>query len=160
TLQPGHDHPGGLLNRDCQVLKPTKTAHLWLYHDRYPGPKLPTVGSALQGLEAVVDPLGLFTGGVSTVPPEDAHVFTSQVKLPPGAGGAAHLEGITRGIKPGDPVLFAKTGGVGTPGGTGPSSIPWSLGAMIAALFGSRPPAAAATALQQRTLFTKVTGYD
>jgi hypothetical protein len=129
-LRPHQDHPGGQLNEETQLLKPTKTAHLWLYHDRYPGPKLPSFGSGfLQFLETALDPAGVFGGGMAKEPSQDAHVFTSKVDLPARDEGAAHLEGITRGINPGDPVLFEKTGGTA----------------------GGAPPP---------TFFTKVTGYD
>jgi hypothetical protein len=151
TLHPGQDHPGGMLNADCQIMKPTKTAHLWLYHDRYPGPKLPSFGSSLlQGVEQFFDPGGLFSGGIAKEPPQDAHVFTSKVKLPVSTDGCAHLEGITRGINPGDPVLFAKTGGDNNT----------SIAAMISAIVSGANPAAATADFQQRTFFTKVTGYD
>jgi hypothetical protein len=107
TLDPLHDYPGGAPAADATVVKPTKTAHLWLYHDRYPGPKAPQPGSGLlQGFETAADPLHLFSGGASSEPAQDAHVLTSEEQLVPDKHGAAHLEGITRGINPGDPVLF------------------------------------------------------
>ncbi len=149
TLRPGQDFAGGLPPADCKIVKPTKTAHLWLYHDRYPGPKLPAPGDGfLQGLETILDPAGLFTGGVSTEPPQDAHVLTSKVALPPSQEGAAHLESITRGIKPGDPVLFEQAGQAG------------SITTIIAAIFSTAVPSPASVlAFQNTTLFTKVTGY-
>ena len=110
-MHPGQDFPGGAPLADCKIVKPTKTAHLWLYHERYPGPKLPTAGSFLQGLQTILDPAGIFSGGISSEPPQDASVLTSKVALPPSPEGAAHLEGITRGIKPGDPVLFEQARG-------------------------------------------------
>jgi hypothetical protein len=61
--------------------------------------------------------------------------------MPPSRGNHAR-------IKPGDPVLFAKTGGNST-----------SIAAMISAIVTGANPAAI-TDLQQRTFFTKITGYD
>jgi hypothetical protein len=150
TLHPGHGFAGGVPAADCRILKPTKSAHLWLYHDRYPGPKLPTAGGGiLQGLESIFDPGGLFSGGVSSEPPQDAHVLTSQVALPPSLEGAAHLEGITRGINPGDPVLFEQVSDDGP------------ITAIIDRIFsGAAPSAASVAALAKRTFLTKVTGYS
>jgi hypothetical protein len=152
TLRPGQDFPSGLAPQDCKILKPTKSAHLWLYHERYPGPKLPSFGGQLaQGIESVFDPGGLFTGGVSHVPAEDAHVLTSRAELPPSPEGAAHLEGITRGINPGDPVLFEQTAG---------GAIPSLISKLFDALgVGGAGAASAKAALDASTLFTKVTGY-
>jgi hypothetical protein len=147
TLHPGQDLAGGAPLADCKIVKPTKTAHLWLYHERYPGPKVPTAGSFLQGLETILDPAGLFSGGVSTEPPQDASVLTSKVALPPSPEGAAHLEGITRGIKPGDPVLFEQAGGGG------------AIATIIRQIFAALAPLLGASAIAQRTLLTKVTGY-
>ena len=149
---PGQDVPGGLAPQDCKIMKPTKSAHLWLYHERYPGPKLPSIGGqVVQGIESIFDPGGLFTGGVSRVPPEDAHVLTSRVELPPSPEGAAHLEGITRGINPGDPVLFEQT-------------IGGAIGSLISQLFnalglGGVGAMSATAAFKASTFFTKVTGY-
>ena len=149
TVRPGQDFPSGVLPSDCKLVKATKSAHLWLYHERYPGPKLPSTGGGiLQVVEQVFDPGGLFSGGVSKEPPQDAHVLTGQVQLPPGLEGAAHLEGITRGLNPGDLVLFEQTNGGAIP-------------AMIAKIFSALPGmmGAAVADLSQRTFLTKVTGY-
>lgn len=149
TLRPGQVFAGGVPPKDCKIVKPTKMAHLWLYHERYPGPKVPTAGgSILQGLETIFDPGGLFSGGISTEPPQDAHVLTSKVGLSPIVEGAAHLEGITRGIKPGDPVLFEQVGGDGP------------IATMISKIFSTVVPLQAhVDAVTNRTLLTKVTGY-
>lgn len=109
-LQPGHDLPDNATVIDYKLVKPTKLAHLWLYHNRYPGPKnASALGGFLQGAEQFFDPLGVFSGGVSSEPVADAHVLTSHPNpdVPTARGQAvAHLEAITRGIAPGDPVLF------------------------------------------------------
>lgn len=150
TLHPGQAFAGAVPAADCTIVKPTKSAHLWLYHDRYPGPKLPAPGSGiLQGLESILDPGGLFSGGVSSEPAQDAHVLTSQVALPPSPDGAAHLEGITRGINPGDPVLFEQVADDGP------------IAAIINRMFSAAAPSAAdLAALATQTLLTKVTGYS
>lgn len=108
TLHPGGTLPGAPPHEHYRMLKPTKLAHLWLYHERYPGMKTITpAGSILQALETFFDPGGFVTGGMSKEPPQDPHVLTSLVAPgPPGPPGCAHLEAITRGISPGDPVLF------------------------------------------------------
>jgi hypothetical protein len=101
--------------KDFRFLKATKTAHLWLYHERYPGstnPMLLGVSTGLQIVQRIFDPLGLFAGGSPpTRPPEDPRVITGmQMMAPP--RGIARLEAVVRGINPGDPVLFEKrTGG-------------------------------------------------
>ena len=109
TLHPGQTLPFGADRDEYRLLKATKSAHLWLYHERYPGNKQPTPGGMfLQHVEQFFDPAGLFTGGISTEPPQDPHALTSnQLENP--LVGAAHLEAICRGINPGDPVMFEKT---------------------------------------------------
>jgi len=156
TLHPGHELPAGSLPQEYRILKATKLAHLWLYHERYPGMKTPTVGGLVaQAVESFFDPAGLFTGGISKEPPQDPHVLTSEVMSgPPGAPGVAHLEAITRGISPGDPVLFEQKV---LPGGLA------SLFAALAQAFGSQANQALADLqkrLFQNTLLAKVTDYS
>jgi hypothetical protein len=148
-VKPGQDFPAGVVPADSKVMKPTKSAHLWLYHERYPGPKLPSLGgSILQVVEGIFDPGGLVSGGVSKEPPQDAHVLTSRVQLPASLEGAAHLEGITRGLNPGDPVLFEQT-------------VDGAIASMIAQIFAALPAQLrpAVDTLTNKTLVTKVSGY-
>jgi hypothetical protein len=105
----------------CQLLRPTQLAHLWLYHQRYPGstnPALLGVSAVAQVVQSIFDPLGLFHGGgPPSRPPEDPRVLAG-LSVAPGAPphGVAHLEAITRGLKAGDPVLFEKRSGGGLAG--------------------------------------------
>ena len=121
TLLSAHGLPG-MPREDVIVLKPTKMAHLWLYHQRYPGSTNPAlIGAAAVAnvLETIFDPLGLFTGGggIPKGPPEDPRVIAGVQMLSPGLPhGVAHLEAITRGISTGDPVLFEKRSGGGIAG--------------------------------------------
>ena len=112
TLTPGHKLEDGALRKDYKLLKATKLSHLWLYHARYPGMKTPSpMGGFLQFLEQIVDPAGLVTGGISSESAQDPRVMGSNSGpwIPtPHAPGFAHLEAITRGIVPGDPVLFER----------------------------------------------------
>lgn len=115
TLHPGQSLPSGIDRSEYRILKATKLAHLWLYHERYQGAKTPSVGGQIgQVFEQIFDPAGLFSGGISKEPPQDAHAITSSTYEAPQTG-AAHLEAITRGIVPGDPVLFAQL--LDAPGG-------------------------------------------
>jgi hypothetical protein len=101
TLTPGRDLPN---RNDYRVLKATKHAHLWLYHERYPGMKTPSpAGGFLQALAFVVTG-GLLAGAPSTAAFEDPHVLASK-----GTQGVAHLEAITRGLNPGDLMLLEQT---------------------------------------------------
>ena len=149
TLTAGGDLETGAQRADYRILKATKLAHLWLYHERYPGPKLPSIGGMVaQALETVFDPGGLFSGGASKEPPQDAHVLTSTVLGSlPGTGGVAHLEAITRGISPGDPVLIEQRV---FPGGL-PSLFSELLGGVIGDALGK---------LQSSTFVAKVTDYS
>ena len=123
TLNSGHTLDAAAVRDDYQLLKATKLSHLWLYHERYPGPKVPSTGGFIaQAVEQFFDPLGLFTGGISTEPPQDPRVLASSGALGPPQDiplGRAHLEAITRGISPGDPVLFEQ------------KTIPGGLGGLI-----------------------------
>lgn len=104
----------------CLVLRSTKQAHLWLYHQRYPGSaNLAAIGAgtAVQVLKTIFDPGGLFHGGISTRAPEDPRVLTGLTVMgTPPPHGVAHLEAITRGINAGDLVLFEKRSGGGLGG--------------------------------------------
>ena len=104
------------LRADYRLMRPTKLAHLWLYHVRYP-PTDDPASLLAAGLNNAIDtaekfltnPIGALFGGGGPPPPppQDPRVLTNTVSSDPGpAHGAAHLEAITRGIKPGDPVLF------------------------------------------------------
>lgn len=101
TSLAGGSLPGPASQASVRLLRPTKLAHLWLYQFRYPGSTNPDqigASGALQVLETIVDPLGIFFGsGPPKRPPEDPRSLTPN---------SAHLEAITRGISPGDPVLF------------------------------------------------------
>ncbi|MBK8211873.1 MAG: hypothetical protein IPK78_19960 [Rhodospirillales bacterium] len=106
-------------HKDYRVLRATKQAHLWLYHKRYPGSSnlsLSNVSGVMQVVQAIFDPLHLVSSGPPSQPPEDPRVLAGlSVPLPAfpegRPQGAAHLEAITRGINPGDPVLFEKREG-------------------------------------------------
>lgn len=143
-----HSLPADASRDDYKLLKATKTAHLWLYHERYPGSSNPMlVGSGLgaQIVENIVDPLHLFTGGVSGQPAQDPSVLTGSALQDPGSG-AAHLEAITRGISAGDPVLFEKR-------------IQGGLGGLFQAIQHGLPPAELPELLDVRVQLVKVTGY-
>jgi hypothetical protein len=88
-----------------RVLRSTKLAHLWLYHYRYPGSSSQAAAAGSAGLTVLgflLDPVASTARALSSPPrpPEDPHVLTNSF---------AHLEAITRGIRPGDPVLFEQT---------------------------------------------------
>jgi hypothetical protein len=156
TLHPGETLPETPQRQDYRILKATKLAHLWLYHERYPGMKTPSaLGTIAQVAQSLFDPAGLFTGGISTEPRQDPHVLTSQMEPSmPGAGGAAHLEAITRGISPGDPVLFEQR--------VLPGGLPELFAGMIASVLAQ----AASTLkgqkeqLAKKTLLAKVMDYS
>jgi hypothetical protein len=118
-LLSAHDLPAPI--DQCRILRPTKLAHLWLYHERYPGssdPGLIGAGIALQVAKTIGDPFGLFHGGgIPTQPPQDPRVLTgvTTMGMPP-PHGVAHLDAITRGISAGDVVLFEKRAGGGIVG--------------------------------------------
>lgn len=151
TLHPGHTLPAGLDRDDFQVLKATKMSHLWLYHERYPGNKSPSLGGFIaQAAEQFFDPLGLFSGGVAKEPPQDPHALTSSTFEKPGEG-AAHLEAITRGIAPGDPVLFEQKLAF-------PSGFVTLFAQMIGA--GATLPTLATKLDTELAYLTKVTGYS
>lgn len=152
-LHPGHDLVGNPQRHEYKLLKATKLAHLWLYHERYPGMRTPSIGGLIaQAAESFFDPAGLFSGGVSKEPPQDPHALTS-LAVPVPAGrlpeGAAHLEAITRGISPGDPVLFEQK--LVAPG------LPGLFAEMIAPVL---PLDELKERLQARTLLAKVTSYS
>jgi len=124
-------------SKDYRILKATKLAHLWLYHERYPGPKTASVGGMfLQGLETLLDPGGIFSGGMSKVPPEDgmsSPAWSSGALPRPAAGWSERgRRGSPRGdhprISPGDPVLFEQKL---LPGGLVPVGLPSLLNQMI-----------------------------
>lgn len=105
--------PGSADQASVRLMRATKLAHLWLYQFRYPGstnPSMMGVSGALQVVESIIDPLGiLFGSGPPKQPPQDPRPLAGLSMSPSAVGqGAAHLEAITRGISPGDPVLFEK----------------------------------------------------
>ncbi len=112
TAVSAHNLPEGLAHSQYRILRATKLAHLWLYHDRYPGssdPSLMDASLAQQFLEGLFSPFAfIFGGGPPSQPIEDPRVLAG-ASLLDNKLGAAHLEGITRGISAGDPVLFEKT---------------------------------------------------
>jgi hypothetical protein len=118
-VQLAHSLPEGALG-EYRILRPSKLAHLWLYHERYPGttsPGLIEAAIAAQVVKSIFDPLGLFHGGGFNFRVEDPRVlagFAMQASPPP--HGTAHLEAICRGLKAGDPVLFEKKAGGGVVG--------------------------------------------
>lgn len=156
TLLAGQSLDAAAKHPDYRLLKATKLAHLWLYHERYHGPKSPSpLGFLAQFAETFLDPGGFVTGGVSKEPPQDPHVLTSLLMppMPPGPPGSAHLEAITRGLSPGDPVLFEQK--------VVPGGLP-DVGALIAKMIGSAAPALADLAKQllARMFLTKVLDYS
>ncbi|HEV8322824.1 MAG TPA: baseplate J/gp47 family protein [Myxococcota bacterium] len=128
TAIAAHSLADGALRKDHRILKPTKNAHLWLYHERYPGstdPALLAVSAANQTAENIGTTLGaiftggaslLFTGGPNQQQLDDPRVIAGAPisGISKFLGGVAHLEAITRGILPGDPVLIENkmTGGI------------------------------------------------
>ena len=109
TLHPGQSLPSGSRREDYRILKATKLAHLWLYHERYPASAavdpLRAIGNVIgDAVDFLSDPIGaIFGGGPPPLPPEDSRVLS-------GVPGFAHLDAITRGIRAGDPVLFEQSG--------------------------------------------------
>lgn len=152
TLNPGDPLPAGSLRDDYKLLTASKSAHLWLYHDRYPGNKTPTVGGTIaQVAESIFDPGGFFSGGISTAPHEDPHALTGSLNPGNVSEGAAHLEAIVRGISSGDPVLFEKTGISEVP------SLPGLLGTMVGAVVTELEHLV--SLFQQATKLVRVTRY-
>ncbi len=112
TMSAGRTLPDAVESARYRVLRATKLAHLWLYHERFPlssdplvvGPAI-TAGQYAQVAETIFDPLHLFSGGMASGPPQDPRPLGNFSFTDP-LSGYAHLEAITRGINPGDPVLF------------------------------------------------------
>ena len=85
TATAAHDLKLNALKKDYRILRPTKQAHLWLYHTRYTGSADPVqmiANGVTKFVERALDPLGIFGGGPPTQPPEDPRVV-GRVSRPP-----------------------------------------------------------------------------
>ncbi|HTL34342.1 MAG TPA: hypothetical protein VL326_14545 [Kofleriaceae bacterium] len=112
VMRSGRSLPRAAAAAHYRLLRPTKQAHLWLYHERFSESN--DIGKVSAGLamaavagvaESILDPLHLFSSGMSSTPPQDPRALCG-ISLTDPSQGVAHLEAITRGINAGDPVLF------------------------------------------------------
>jgi hypothetical protein len=112
VMRSGRSLPDAATAARYRLLRPTKQAHLWLYHERFSESN--DIGKISAGLamaavagvaESILDPLHLFSSGMSSTPPQDPRALCG-ISLTDSSQGVAHLEAITRGINAGDPVLF------------------------------------------------------